>query len=131
MGVLVECGCAGEGLARANRESRAIRHRAARVIWAQAVERTEAEAQSGVPAETLREVWCLWKNYWCRNPECRAVKVSKFVLESEFIEHLQTLRPDSATVAQLPAIAADVWARRRGDTDAATRELAARLAARA
>ena len=49
------------------------------------------------------------------------------MLESEFIEYLQTLRPDAATVAQFPAIAADVWARRRGDTGAATRELTARL----
>jgi hypothetical protein len=68
-----------------------------------------------------------YANYWCRNSGCRAVKVSKSVLESEFIEHLQTLRPDAATVAQFPAIAADVWTRRRGDTGAATRELTARL----
>jgi hypothetical protein len=68
-----------------------------------------------------------YANYWCRNAECRAVKVSKFVLESEFVEHLQSLRPDAATVAQFPAIAADVWARRRGDTGGATRELTARL----
>jgi len=68
-----------------------------------------------------------YANYWCRNSECRAVKVSKSVLESEFIEHLQTLRPDAATLAQFPAIAADVWARRRGDTGSATRELTARL----
>ena len=57
-----------------------------------------------------------YANYWCRNSECRAVKVSKSVLESEFIEHLRTLRPEAATFAQFPAIAADVWARRRGDT---------------
>src|SRR5260370_40022112 len=68
-----------------------------------------------------------YANYWCRNSECRAVRVSKSVLESDFVEHLGTLRPDAATLAQFPAIAADVWARRRGDTGAATRELTARL----
>lgn len=68
-----------------------------------------------------------YANYWCRNSECRAVKVSKSVLESEFIEHLQTLRPEAATTAQFPAIAADVWARRRGDTGVATGVLTARL----
>ena len=56
-----------------------------------------------------------YPNYWCRNSECRAIKVSKSVLESEFIEHLRTLRPDATTVAQFPAIATDVWTRKRGD----------------
>jgi site-specific DNA recombinase len=68
-----------------------------------------------------------YANYWCRNSECRAVKVPKPVLESEFIEHLRTLLPDAATIAQFPAIAADVWARRQGDASAATKRLAARL----
>ena len=68
-----------------------------------------------------------YANYWCRNSDCRAVRVSKSVLESEFVEHLGTLRPDRATVAQFPAIAADVWTRRQGDTSAATKELTARL----
>jgi site-specific DNA recombinase len=68
-----------------------------------------------------------YANYWCRNSECRAVRVSKSVLESEFVEYLGTLRPDAATVAQFPTIAAEVWARRRGDASAATKELTVRL----
>ncbi len=68
-----------------------------------------------------------YANYWCRNSDCRAIKVSKSVLESEFIEHLRTLRPDATTVARFPTIAADVWARRRGDTGSTTKALTVRL----
>jgi outer membrane PBP1 activator LpoA protein len=53
--------------------------------------------------------------------------VPKAVLESEFVEQLRTLRPDAATVAQFPAIAAEVWARRHGDTDVKLKQLTARL----
>src|SRR5260370_31189173 len=69
-----------------------------------------------------------YPNYWCRYAECRAVRVSKPVLESEFAEYLGTLRPDAATVAQFPAIAAEVWARRQGDSSMTTKELTASLA---
>ena len=68
-----------------------------------------------------------YPNYWCRNSDCRAVRVSKPVLESEFIEHLRTLLPDAATLAQFPAIAAEVWTRRQGDSSMTTKELTARL----
>ena len=68
-----------------------------------------------------------YANYWCRNSDCRAVRVSKPALEAEFVEHLRTLLPDAATVAQFPAIAAEVWARRQGDTSAATKQLTTRL----
>ncbi len=68
-----------------------------------------------------------YPNYWCRNADCRAVRVSKPVLESEFVEYLGTLRPDAATVSQFPAIAAEVWARRRGDSSTTSRELTSRL----
>ena len=68
-----------------------------------------------------------YPNYWCRNSDCRAVRVSKPVLESEFVEYLGTLRPDAATVAQFPAIAAEVWARRQSDSNMTTKELTARL----
>ena len=64
-----------------------------------------------------------YRNYWCRNSNCRAVRVSKAVLEAQFVEHLGTLRPDAATVAQFPAIAAEVWARRRGDSGVTNKEL--------
>jgi hypothetical protein len=49
--------------------------------------------------------------------------VSKSVLESQFVEHLGTLRPDAATLAQFPAIAAEVWGRRRGDSGVTNKEL--------
>jgi DNA invertase Pin-like site-specific DNA recombinase len=68
-----------------------------------------------------------YANYWCRNPECRAVRVSKSLLESEFVEHLRTLKPDAATVAQFPAIAAEVWSRRQGNRSDTTGQLTARL----
>jgi DNA invertase Pin-like site-specific DNA recombinase len=68
-----------------------------------------------------------YANYWCRNPECRSVRVSRSVLESEFVEHLRTLRPDPATVAQFPAIAAEVWSRRQGDRSTTTARLTAQL----
>ena len=68
-----------------------------------------------------------YPNYWCRNSDCRAVRVSKLALESEFVEYLGTLRPDVATVAQFPAIAAEVWARRQGDSSMTTKEFTARL----
>jgi site-specific DNA recombinase len=68
-----------------------------------------------------------YANYWCRNSECRAIKVSKSVLESEFVENLRTLRPDAATVAHFPAVAAEVWARRQGDSGATAKALTARL----
>jgi site-specific DNA recombinase len=68
-----------------------------------------------------------YPNYWCRNSECRAVRVSKPALESEFVEYLATLRPDAATVAQFPAIVAEVWARRQGDSSMAAKELTVRL----
>jgi site-specific DNA recombinase len=67
-----------------------------------------------------------YANYWCRNSACRATRVSKSVLESDFVAHLGTLRPDGATVAQFPAIAAEVWARRQGDSNVTAKELSAR-----
>jgi site-specific DNA recombinase len=43
-----------------------------------------------------------YPNYWCRNSDCRAVKVSKSVLESQFVEHLGTLQPNAATICPVP-----------------------------
>ncbi len=68
-----------------------------------------------------------YANYWCRNPDCGAVSVSKFVLECEFIEYLQTLRPEEETVAELPEIASKVWAQRHVDTTAMIKKLKTRL----
>jgi site-specific DNA recombinase len=68
-----------------------------------------------------------YANYWCRNPACRAVSVSKSVLESEFVEYLQTLRPDAGTVADFPEVASKVWVQRHSDTTAMTKRLTAHL----
>ena len=68
-----------------------------------------------------------YPNYWCRNSNCRAVRVSKSVLESQFVDLLGTLRPDPATVEQFPAIAAEVWERRRGGSGVTNKELDVRL----
>jgi DNA invertase Pin-like site-specific DNA recombinase len=64
-----------------------------------------------------------YANYWCRNSDCRGVRVSKPILESEFVAHLETLRPDAATVEPFPAVAAEVWTRRQGNTGGATKHL--------
>ena len=76
LGVLVGCGYTSDGLTRPSRESRAIRHRAASVVWAKAVERAEAEAQPSVPVETLREVWCLWNaaDWWNEQRQAEALR---------------------------------------------------------
>jgi Zn-dependent oligopeptidase len=68
-----------------------------------------------------------YANYWCRNSECGAIRVSKSVLESEFVEHLRSLRPDATTIAQFPAIATEVWAQRRGDAGSRAKALTLRL----
>jgi site-specific DNA recombinase len=68
-----------------------------------------------------------YANYWCRNPDCRAVRVSKSVLESEFVECLQTLRPEPGIVAEFPEIASKVWAQRHHETTATIKKLRARL----
>src|SRR5271169_4737949 len=58
-----------------------------------------------------------YANYWCRNPKCRTVRVSKTALESDVLGHLGTLRPEATIVAQFPAIAAEVWTRRHGNAN--------------
>jgi site-specific DNA recombinase len=68
-----------------------------------------------------------YANYWCRNPGCRAVKVSKSVLESEFLKYLHTLRPDDGTIAEFPEIASKVWAKRHADRTAMIKKLKTRL----
>jgi hypothetical protein len=55
------------------------------------------------------------------------VKVSKSVLESQFVEYLQTLRPEEGTVAEFPAIASRVWVRRHADATVMIKRLKARL----
>jgi hypothetical protein len=55
------------------------------------------------------------------------VQVSTSVLESEFVEYLQTLRPDEETLSEFPGIASKVWAERHVDTTAMIKKLKASL----
>jgi len=64
-------------------------------------------------------------HYWCR--KCHAVKSTKETLESEFVTHLQRLRPTKRTSADFPKIAAKVWAARQGDTEKQLNRLSVRL----
>ena len=68
-----------------------------------------------------------YANYWCRNPDCRAVKVSKSVLESEFVAHLQTLKPEEGIVTEFPVFASKVWTQRNANTTAMIKNLKTRL----
>ena len=54
-------------------------------------------------------------HYWCRKPKCRAVKVRKEELESEFISKLGTLQPTDDTLSDFPKVAAKVWNSKQGD----------------
>ncbi len=65
--------------------------------------------------------------YWCRKSGCRAVKVSKVQLETEFLGLLRRLKPDSQAVSQFPKIAAKIWAEKQGDAEKETKKLVARM----
>ena len=69
-----------------------------------------------------------YANYWCRNSECSdRMRVSKSVLEGDFIEHLRTLTPDEATIAQFPSVASKVWLGRRRSTAGTIQHLKVKL----
>ena len=65
--------------------------------------------------------------YWCRKPGCRAVKLSKDQLETEFLALLGCLRPHADALSKFPKIAAKVWAEKQGDAEKESRRLTARL----
>ena len=69
----------------------------------------------------------LYPRYWCRKPGCRAVKLSREELESQFVELLARLSPNPETVSEFPKIAARVWAAQQGDAEKNSRKLTARL----
>ena len=66
-------------------------------------------------------------HYWYRKPKCRAVKVRKEQLETEFISRLRTLQPKDDTFADFPKVAAKVWNSKQGDFEKQRAKLAARL----
>jgi hypothetical protein len=80
----------------------------------------------------LTEAFCkgrskLYARYWCPNGNCKAVRLSKEQLESEFVTLLRRLRPEKNVVSSFPKIAAKAWADRQGATDKETRRLATHL----
>ena len=69
----------------------------------------------------------LYPRYWCPNRNCKAVKLSKEQLESEFIALLRRLRLKKNVVSSFPKIAAKAWADRQEATAKETRRLATHL----
>lgn len=67
-------------------------------------------------------------HYWCRRAGCRAVKLSKEKLETEFIALLQKLRPNPETVSEFPKIAAQVWTQTQRETEKTLKKLTENLA---
>jgi site-specific DNA recombinase len=65
--------------------------------------------------------------YWCRQAGCRAVKLPKDKLETEFVALLRKLRPNSAALSEFPSIAAKVWTEKQGDVEKQEKKLKARL----
>lgn len=66
--------------------------------------------------------------YWCRKPGCRAVKLSRAALESQFLCLLCRLSPNPDTVSEFPKIAACVWASEIGDAEQRAKKITAQIA---
>ena len=52
--------------------------------------------------------------YWCRKQGCRAVKLPKDQLETEFLALLRCLRPHADALSKFPKIAAKGVGRKAG-----------------
>jgi hypothetical protein len=65
---------------------------------------------------------------WCWNKECRAVGVSREVLEGQFVFILERIQPDADLLAQLPEVAAREWESRKGRIAKDAETLSKRLA---
>jgi site-specific DNA recombinase len=65
--------------------------------------------------------------YWCRNPNCHAVKLTGPQLEADFLALLQRLRPAPEDLENFSKMAAKVWAAAQGDAEKEIRRLKARL----
>ena len=142
MGLFVQCAGTGKGPTLPNCESGIVRRGTTSAVGSEAVERAEAETKSSLPIEALCEMWGLWNPAHCRNEQGQAEALCELLVSElrvqgrkgikirtgiDFVRHLGTLRPDTATVTQFPAIAADVWSRRQGDSSLMVSELTARL----
>jgi site-specific DNA recombinase len=68
-----------------------------------------------------------YPRYWCRKAGCRAVKISKELLESEFLALLGRLRPEPKVLSEFPKIAARVWAEKQGDAEKQAKKLGERI----
>jgi site-specific DNA recombinase len=64
-----------------------------------------------------------YARYWCRKKGCRAVKISKAQLESEFLELLRRLRVTPQTLTDFPRIAAKVWSEKQTSVEKTRRRL--------
>jgi site-specific DNA recombinase len=69
-----------------------------------------------------------YPHYWCRNPDCRKVKLSGERLEAEFLALLRSLRLTVDDASQIPKLAAKVWSAGQRDEQKEVRRLEARLA---
>ena len=69
----------------------------------------------------------LYPRYWCRKPGCRAVKLSREALESQFVELLGRLSPNPETVSEFPKVAARVWAAQQESAEKNSHKLSTRL----
>jgi site-specific DNA recombinase len=66
-------------------------------------------------------------HYWCYQQDCKAIKVRKEQLETEFVAKLKTLRPKNDTLADFPKVAATVWNSKQGDMEKKRTKLLAQL----
>ena len=69
-----------------------------------------------------------YARYWCWNKECRAVGVSREVIEGQFVSILERIQPDADLLAQLPEVAAREWESRKGRIAKDAETLSKRLA---
>jgi DNA invertase Pin-like site-specific DNA recombinase len=63
-----------------------------------------------------------YARYWCRKQGCRAVKESSADLEEKFLEFLSRVRVCPEIVANVPLVAARVWAEKQGDREKTAKE---------
>jgi site-specific DNA recombinase len=69
-----------------------------------------------------------YARYWCWNKGCRAVGVSREVIEGQFVSILERIQPDADLLAQLPEVAAREWESRKGRIAKDAETLSKRLA---
>ena len=68
-----------------------------------------------------------YPRYWCPNPACLSVKLSKAQLEDAFVELVGRVRANPETRAAFPKVAAKVWGDKQGNSEREMKKLNARL----